>query len=85
MVFKDQCKLPARSPDSSRQARGFGNRFQCWQEGNALDICCCLMNFVQASRMVALGNFAVLEMADASSFFFGFTIYLICFPFYYIY
>lgn len=70
MVFKDPCKLPARSPGSSRQARGFGNRFQFWQEGKALDICYCLMNFVQALRMVALGNFEVLEMANASTFFF---------------
>ena len=48
MVFKDQCKLPARIPGSSRQAplaRGFGNRFQLWQEGNCklcVAICSCL-------------------------------------------
>lgn len=69
MVFKDQCKLPARSPGSSRQAplpEDFGNRFQFWQEGKAQDICECLMNFVQAFKIVALGNFEILEMANSS-------------------
>lgn len=69
MVFKDQCKLPARSPGSSRQAplpEDFGNRFQFWQEGKAQDICQCLMNFVQAFKIVALGNFEILEMANFS-------------------
>lgn len=65
MVVKDQCKLPARNPGSSKQAPppppaiGFGNRFQLGQEGNAgsVALCCCLMDFLQAFRMVVLGRF----------------------------
>lgn len=71
MVFKDQCKLPARRPGSSRQAplpEDFGNRFQFWQEGKALDICYCLMNFVQAFKIIDLGNFETLEIANSSTF-----------------
>lgn len=56
MVFTDQCNLPTRSPGSSR---GFSNISVLARRNSSVDIFYCLMDFVQAFRMLALGNFEV--------------------------
>lgn len=68
MVFRDQCKLPARSPGSSRQAPLPGNMVTDFTSGkkeetlNSMDICSCLMDFPPHTfRMVVSGKLGVLR------------------------
>ena len=62
MVVKDQCKLPARNPGSSNQAPLPEDLVTDFSQGKkenvgSVALCCCLMDFLQAFRMVVLGRF----------------------------
>lgn len=62
MVFKDQCKLPARSPGSSRQAplrEDTVTDFSFLAKRETLSlvgICYCLMDFSQPFKIMVWGN-----------------------------
>lgn len=73
MVFKNQCKLPARNPGSSRQAPLPEDRVTDFISGkkkktlSLVDVCYCVMDFLQPFQM-QFWETEFLEMADFAIF-----------------